>query len=361
MFEASRPFLLFDYFRVPYRVLEPELPSTLRSDDPFRRCGELRWSDGDATRSLYWAPAADVERNALGRRELRRLGSIPLDGLALDPRVAADWLARSGSQWRDVVELHDRRGGRAGAICQDEHGNFFLPFDPGEVIQSYWRERYRTVASTRLASRARSILSASYYRVRPGIPRAVQLMFRRTIRRLQAHSRFPAWPVETALHDLYDLLFRLVAALAREPVPWISPWPDGYEWALVLTHDVETVTGYDNLGRLRGVELELGYRSAWNFVPRRYTVDDARVSELLADGFEVGVHGLYHDGRDLERSLLQERAPAMREAAARWQARGFRSPALRRDADVMPELGFDYDSSFPDTDPFGPDGGGCCA
>ena len=103
--------------------------------------------------------------------------------------------------------------------------NFFLPFDPGEVIQSYWRERYRTAASTRLASRARSILAASYYRVRPGIPRAVQLMFRRTIRRLQAHSRFPAWPVETALHDLYDLLFRFVAALAREPVPWISPWP----------------------------------------------------------------------------------------------------------------------------------------
>jgi hypothetical protein len=26
----------------------------------------------------------------------------------------------------------------------------------------------------------------------------------------------------------------------------------------------------------------------------------------------------------------------------------------------MPTLGFDYDSSYPDTDPFEPDGGGCC-
>jgi hypothetical protein len=27
----------------------------------------------------------------------------------------------------------------------------------------------------------------------------------------------------------------------------------------------------------------------------------------------------------------------------------------------MPLLGFDYDSSYPDTDPYGPDGGGCCS
>jgi hypothetical protein len=50
----------------------------------------------------------------------------------------------------------------------------------------------------------------------------------------------------------------------------------------------------------------------------------------------------------------------MREAANRWNAVGFRSPATHRDWELMPLLGFDYDSSYPDTDPFEPQGGGCC-
>jgi hypothetical protein len=40
---------------------------------------------------------------------------------------------------------------------------------------------------------------------------------------------------------------------------------------------------------------------------------------------------------------------------------GFRSPATHRNADWMPELGCRYDSSFPDTDPFEPQSGGCCS
>jgi hypothetical protein len=51
----------------------------------------------------------------------------------------------------------------------------------------------------------------------------------------------------------------------------------------------------------------------------------------------------------------------MHAFAERWGASGFRSPALRRSVELMPLLGFDYDSSYPDSDPFGPDGGGCCS
>jgi hypothetical protein len=274
--------------------------------------------------------------------------------------VANEWLSAPGARWQEFLELRNGRGAPGGAIYRAETGSVFLPFDPNEAIRAYWSERYRRIG-TSSAIRARELLVAFYYRLRPVVPRPVQIAFRRAARRFQTHDGFPAWPVETALHDLYNLLFRLVASVARQPIPSISPWPDGYEWALVLTHDVETRLGYENLGPLRDVERKLGYRSAWNFVPRRYDVDDARVRELLADGFEVGVHGLYHNGLDLERAFLHERVPVMRAAAERWEARGFRSPALRRDADVMPLLGFDYDSSFPDTDPFGPDGGGCCS
>jgi hypothetical protein len=85
------------------------------------------------------------------------------------------------------------------------------------------------------------------------------------------------------------------------------------------------------------------------------------VSDLKDQGFEVGVHGLYHDGRDLEsRELLLERLPAMHEAARRWGATGFRAPATHRGWDLMPLLDFDHDSSYLDTDPFEPQGGGSC-
>jgi hypothetical protein len=51
----------------------------------------------------------------------------------------------------------------------------------------------------------------------------------------------------------------------------------------------------------------------------------------------------------------------MRELADRWRASGFRSPATHRVWSWMPQLGFDYDSSYPDTDPFEPQSGGCCS
>jgi hypothetical protein len=50
----------------------------------------------------------------------------------------------------------------------------------------------------------------------------------------------------------------------------------------------------------------------------------------------------------------------MREAAEHWGSVGFRSPAMHRHFEWMPLLGFDYDSSCPDTDPFEPQAGGCC-
>jgi hypothetical protein len=180
------------------------------------------------------------------------------------------------------------------------------------------------------------------------------------VSKLQTRTQFPRWPLETGLHDLYELLFALLGELSNEPIPWIAPWPNDYSWALVLTHDVETQQGYEQLDLLRDVEVARGRRSSWNFVAGRYAVDDEVVRRLTDDGFEIGVHGLYHDGRDLEPSVVGERLPAMSAAAARWNATGFRAPATRRVWEVMPTLGFDYDSSYPDTDPFEPDGGGCC-
>jgi len=49
----------------------------------------------------------------------------------------------------------------------------------------------------------------------------------------------------------------------------------------------------------------------------------------------------------------------MNETAERWGAVGFRSPATHRNPDWFHAMGFDYDSSAPDTDPYEPQPGGC--
>jgi hypothetical protein len=144
-------------------------------------------------------------------------------------------------------------------------------------------------------------------------------------------------------------------------VPYLGPWPDGKSWALVLTHDVEAAAGQRRHELLRSPERDRGLRSCWNFVGQRYQVDATLIGALQAEGCEIGVHGLRHDGRDLSsRRQLRRRLPAIRELASQWQAVGFRSPATQRDWALMPELGFAYDSSYADTNPYEPQPGGCC-
>jgi hypothetical protein len=46
------------------------------------------------------------------------------------------------------------------------------------------------------------------------------------------------------------------------------------------------------------------------------------IRELVEDGFEVGVHGLLHDGRDFQfEEMVRRRLPERRAYAARWRVR----------------------------------------
>ncbi|HEV2930708.1 MAG TPA: hypothetical protein VGW74_18655 [Propionibacteriaceae bacterium] len=368
MFEASVPVRFFDYFRVPYRVLPVDpWPDTLPQGHPLRWCGLARWAPSAASgRALRWplfdqSPPGSPLRASTDLGEYH-LGSIPIYGRLLPDDLCRERLAETGIQWTRSTPVRDRRGARVASEWRGSDGSRFLPYDPSEVIQSYWSEAYRDVVGWSLARPVKTAAMAAYYRARPLLPRAAQIWMRRRFSHVQARARFPRWPVETALHDLYAKLFDDLTQVAGEPVPFLSPWPNGHSWSLVLTHDVETAAGYEKIHVLRDLELGAGYRSSWNFVPKRYAVDDRVVDQLTREGFEVGIHGLYHDGRDLEpMAMLTERLPAMRQYADRWQAVGFRSPATYRVWERMPLLGFDYDSSYPDTDPFQPQSGGCCS
>jgi peptidoglycan/xylan/chitin deacetylase (PgdA/CDA1 family) len=266
-----------------------------------------------------------------------------------------------GRGWRPGDPILDADCCPVASIWRDDDGSVFLPFDPGEVMHRFWSENYRDVGRSQLAAAGHRAMVRAYYLARPALPRQVQLQLRRAFTRVQGRSVFPKWPIEDSLHDLYTWLFTLLGEFAGSPVPWLDLWPEGRSCALVLTHDVETGAGYRDMELLRAPERERGYRSSWNFVPLRYDVDDETVRAIYDDGCEVGVHGLRHDGRDLgSRRLIERRLPAMREYAERWKAVGFRSPATQRDWELMPRLGFAYDTSYSDTDPYEPQPGGCC-
>ena len=186
---------------------------------------------------------------------------------------------------------------------------------------------------------------------------------RRGFTSVQHRSAFPRWPIETSLHDLLDLVLGVLGEAAGAPVPWIAPWPAGYRAAVVLTHDVEQQVGYDNIHRLRDLELEhrdFVRRGTSSPAGTRSATTSSR-SSAPRDSRSAST-ACYHDGRDLESErMLRRRLPEMREWAERWHAVGFRSPATHRAWELMPRLGFDYDSSYPDTDPYEPVAGGCCS
>jgi hypothetical protein len=355
MFEASKPFALFDYFRVPYSCLEEE-PGTDTS-------AGLAWVKGRAGgRRLFWSASPFAPSPAM-RPDFYFVTEIPVFATVLPEAAIQQRVGQLGGTWRPEMPIRDRRGTAVASIWREADGSVFLPFDPAEVISACLTEAYKTVARQAPMVRLESMARRSYYRLRPFLPRPVQMRLRRSYSHVQEKTDFPGWPIETALHDFYGLMLALAAEIAGEPVPTLAAWPRKFDWALVLTHDVEGPVGLRNVARLVKLELRHGYRSSWNFVPENEgRVEDVFLQELRASGFEVGVHGLLHDGRDISSfRMLKRRLPRMRKYAEQWQATGFRSPATLRSWELMPLLGFDYDSSYSDTAPFEPQPGGCCS
>ncbi len=362
MFEASHPFAFFDYFRTPYEVRPPAQGRSHAGAAAFVRTLTAVARPGRAARSLMWigaetGPAAPSAAGQLGRYGL---GTFTFFGHVAPDAAVRAMLPGSEQRWHQAELIKAGDGGQVAAVWRDTEGNVFLPFDPGEVMRLFWSEGYRDIGRSAASAFSHAAALRGYYLVRPLLPRPVQLTMRRMFTRVQAAASFPGWPIEDSLHDFYDWLFATIADVAGAPVPFLGLWPSGRSWALVLTHDVETDVGYRDMELLRTPERARGYRSSWNFVGARYHVDDETVRSLQDDGCEAGVHGLLHDGRDLEERLMDERLPAMWEHARRWNAVGFRSPATHRGWEVMHRLGFDYDSSYSDTDPYEPQPGGCC-
>ncbi len=342
---ATKRLMVLDELRVPYEC----------SGAPGPEPSWASLSAADRRRFLYWF-VGDGEPAAGWW-----FGSLQIWGRVAPEDLVVALATSLPGEWMPETPILDSSGVQRSSVWRSSEGETILPFDPDELITNLRSERYlRLQGSRRLSLKA--VSRRAYYTIRPLMPRRVQIGLRRAFSRIQARTSFPRWPIEPTLHDLSDLVLQRVADAAGIPVPYIAAWPQGRSWALVLTHDVETAAGQEAIEKVRAIEEAAGYRSSWNLVPERYRVEDSSVEHLKSVGCEVGVHGLRHDGRDLESlRTLERRLPEMRRWARRWGAVGFRSPATHRVWEWMPKLGFEYDTSYPDTDPYEPMAGGCCS
>ncbi|MBM4144160.1 MAG: hypothetical protein FJ225_11305 [Lentisphaerae bacterium] len=198
----------------------------------------------------------------------------------------------------------------------------------------------------------------AYYRIKPALPRLVIPLLRRVYQR----SRAPGleWPVEPRYaRFVWEAAARAMAAAGLARCAYRRLWPGNARFAFVLTHDIESAAGQAAVRRLADIDERFGFRAVFNFVLESYPLDHGLIAELRARGFEIGAHGLRHDGRLFDsRELFMRRAQRINAWLDRLGAVGFRSPLTLRHPEWMQVLNIEYDLSFFDTDPFEPIPGG---
>ncbi len=189
-----------------------------------------------------------------------------------------------------------------------------------------------------------SCLLALYYFLKPALPQRLRYWLRRVLARWTLAGNSD-WPIKPG---------------TETPSSNWPGWPQGQQFAFVLTHDVEGKTGLERCRQLMEIENRLGFKSSFNFVPEgEYRVPDDLREDLVRRGFEVGVHDLYHDG-SLFRSqhTFAAQADGINSYLAKWDAAGFRAGFMFHNLNWLRRLNAKYDASTFDVDPFEPQPGG---
>jgi len=183
-------------------------------------------------------------------------------------------------------------------------------------------------------------LNYLFYRIKPLIPRRIQIELRRILVRRKRVRYADVWPIDEQA--------------AKPPEEW-SGWPEGKQFALVLTHDVETAKGHRKCIQLSQLEENLGFRSSFNFVAEEYNISAELRAYLSRGGREIGVHGLYHNNDPFRaQKIFKKNVPKINKYLKAWGSTGFRSPCMYHNLDWICDLDIEYDASTFDTDPFEP-------
>lgn len=179
-----------------------------------------------------------------------------------------------------------------------------------------------------------------YYLIKPIIPKPFQIYIRRHYVRGRRNRYAKTWPIDRRA--------------ARPPRGWRG-WPNGKRFGIILTHDVDTFAGQKKCRLLADIEVSLGFRSSFNFVAEGYPASMELHQYLIGNGFEIGLHGLRHDGNMFRsKKIFQKEAVRINRYLKEWKAVGFRSPSMYHNLEWIGNFEIDYDCSTFDTDPFEP-------
>jgi hypothetical protein len=199
-----------------------------------------------------------------------------------------------------------------------------------------------------------------YYRLKPLLPRTLTCFLRRLHSPSAQAGFLLGWPIEDRYaHFQWEVMRQLLMVPGQQSNCFRHFWPGGRRFAFVLTHDIETAEGQAYVRAVADLDESFGFRSSFNFVPERYPLDLELVEDLRGRGFEIGVHGLKHDGKLFNsHAEFMRRAERINEYLRDLDAVGFRSPLMMRHPEWLQALEVEYDLSFFDTDPFQPMPGG---
>src|SRR5437660_4941052 len=213
---------------------------------------------------------------------------------------------------------------------QERHTSFNPPFRAHANLYSGPRGRYSLMLRNRI-----------YYGLKPFVPQFLRTAIRRSLATRLRKQIGDVWPI--------------MPGSERAPKNWPG-WPGNKKFAFVLTHDVESKAGFGRCRSLMELEQRLGFRSSFNFIPEgSYRVPVELRQELTANGFEVGIHDVKHDGHLFSsRRKFTRHAAKINAYAREWGASGFRSGFMLRNLDWLHDLDVQYDASTFDTDPFEP-------
>ncbi len=304
----------------------------------------------------FWWPATARESGSIhaGGGQIGESRPPRLEVLEVSPQLRPNWLPREGrlavtpgvalSGPPADSEVLARIDGRP-AVVRD-HGQIRFLFDPERAVS--WRLTEAFLDGARpLVTR----LPAGYTDWLPGPVR--HGLHRLFIAAGRPDDPADFWPFDPSVEWIRWAALEAEAEGGNDRVP--DPfWPDRKRWALVVTHDVDTVLGMGRIQAIADVEKSRGLRSCWYVTGEAGLARPDLLDAVAARGDEIGLHGDRHDLglAYLKADEIEARLGGCLDRMEAWKIRGYRSPALL----VSPALSgvvarhFQYDSSVPDTD-----------
>ena len=248
-------------------------------------------------------------------------------------------------------ELWQEAISKAILICEipgitDEIENILqLTLGEGRYGQSHWHL---------------SNLNKIYWWMKPVIPRWVLYEIRSLVNRSKREINKSVWPIDDRyIYFLWETMNQLFILTGKKKLQIRNFWPDNNEFALILTHDVETIEGQAYIPEVANLEESLGFRSSFNIVGDQFPTDSQLLQSLKDRGFEIGIHGWHHSAISFySYKNFLDTAQLINNKMVSQEVSGHRSPLNLRHPEWMQKLNMDYDLSFFDTDPFEPIPGG---